>query len=169
MTKASLNDLTGITLLPKKVNTTMKAPYIYRMNVSLATDIAEDQLREAREATERSLPGYRKYLRKIVSSSDSLSIEVCMPLGDGKGIMSILLSLAAEYIRIHYGSEVGESEWVINPDTAPDPDEDKFSSFTGKLFPKFGLKKRKKASRDHIGYINLPDGMAPFIKSIACG
>ena len=147
----------------------MKAPYIYRMNVSLATDIAEDQLREAREATEKALPGYRKYLRKIVNDSNSLSIEVCMPLSDGKGIMSILLSLAAEYIRIHYGSEIGESKWVINPDTAPDPEDDNFTFFTGRLFPRFGLKKRKTASRDHIGYINLPEGMAPFIKSIACG
>lgn len=139
------------------------------MNVSLATDISEEQLNEAREATEKALPGYRKFFRKIVHDSDTLSIEVCMPLSDGKGIMSILLSLAAEYIRIHYGSDVKSSNWVINPDVAPDPEADNFSSFTGKLLPRHGLKKRKTASRDNIGYISLPDGMAPFVKSIVCG
>ena len=158
-----------ITLHPDINKKVMKAPYIYKMNVSLATHICEQQLLEAREKTERALPGYRRFLRKIVHNDNSLSIEVCMPLSDGKGIMSILLSLAAEYIRIHYGSEVAASEWVINPEEAPDPEDDNFSSFTGKTLPKFGLKKRKKATRDNIGYINLPSGLPPFVKSIVCG
>lgn len=146
----------------------MKAPYIYRMNVSLATKIEEEQMLEARKETERALPGYRKFLKRIVNDSDTLSIEICMPLSDGKGVMSILLSLAAEYIRIHYGSEIECSQWILDPDSAPDPDNDNFAFFTGKILPRFGFKKRKKASRDNIGYIALPEGMAPFIRSIAC-
>lgn len=139
------------------------------MSVSLATNISEEHLLEARKATEKALPGYRKFLRRIVNDTDSLSIEVCMPLSDGKGVMSILLSLAAEYIRTHYGSEIKPSRWVIDPENAPDPENDNFTTFTGKLMPRFGLKGRKKATRDNIGFIALPEGMAPFIKSIACG
>lgn len=147
----------------------MKAPYIYKMSVSLATKISEEHMLEAMDATEKALPGYRKFLRKIVSDSDTLSIEVCMPLSDGKGLMSILLSLAAEYIRRHYGSEIGYSRWVIDPKAVPNPEEDNFTSFTGKILPRFGWKRRRKATRDNIGFIALPEGMAPFIRSIACG
>lgn len=147
----------------------MKAPYVYKMSVSFATRILEDQLMEARETTGNALPAYRKLIRKITNDSDTLSIEVCMPLSDGKGVMSILLSLAAEYIRLHYGSEIAGSSWIIGPESEPDPGNDKFISFTGKLLPRFGLRKRKKATRDNIGYIDLPDGMAPFVRSITCG
>lgn len=147
----------------------MKAPYIYRMKVAFATKISQSQLCEARENTISAFPGYRKLLNRIKSDSDGISIRVCMPLSDGKGLMSILLSLAAEYIRLQYGSEIKPSQWVIDPGSAPSPDDDNFMYFTGRIMPEFGLARRKTASRDNIGFISLPEGMEPFIKSIACG
>lgn len=147
----------------------MKAPYIYDLDIALVSDISDELLEEAIRNTGESLPGYKKFLKKIAHSGNRLSLRVCMPLSDGKGVMSILLSLAAEYIRLHFGSEIDCGKWVIDPSVAPDPEEDNFNGFTGKMLLRHGLVRRKRASRDNFGHIDLPKGMTAYITSIACG
>lgn len=73
------------------------------------------------------------YLFKLGYEGACINLDVFHALTDGTGGMTFLLSLAAEYARLRYGSRVEYGKWVFDPREEPTPEEieDSFDHFSG--------------------------------------
>ena len=73
------------------------------------------------------------YLFKLGYEGACINLDIFHALTDGTGGMTFLLSLAAEYTRLRYGSSIQYGKWVFNPREEPTPEEieDSFDHFSG--------------------------------------
>ncbi len=107
----------------------------------------------------------KHFLFRVRYFGKRISLEVFHALADGTGGMTFMMTLVAEYLRQKYGYEIEESQWILNPDEAPKPEEyeDAYSkvarrqNFKRKSPKAYQAKGRKEAE----GFLNIVTGRIP--------
>lgn len=72
------------------------------------------------------------YLFKITCDGPTVNMDVFHSLADGTAAMTFLMTLAAEYLRLHDGVEVNSNNWILDTTEEASEEEcsDAFESFS---------------------------------------
>ncbi len=104
----------------------------------------------------------RKCAFRVLYFKNRMSLEIFHSLSDGTGAMIFAKSLAAEYIRQRYKTEIPSELGVLSMDDAPTPEEteDSFSRFTNPVSAS-----RKEENSYLLSGTPEPDGF----QNVICG
>ena len=148
---------------------TRKYSTVYRMSVTLDSEVSADGLEVALKAVMARFPSFRYtvkkglfwwflqklendpricapgplrsfniernggYMFRLSCDGARIDLDVFHALTDGTGAMTFLLSVVAEYLRMHTGKTIGFGKWVFDPEGNPTEEEmeDGFDRFSG--------------------------------------
>ena len=105
--------------------------WYYLEHMDSAPPLQEDVYNPLTKLNEKA---NRHFMYRLLYYKNRIACEFCHALTDGTGGMTFLLSTVAEYLRIKYGDDVVESDYILSCGEEPDPEEygDSFLKYASK-------------------------------------